>query len=88
MLKLLLFASLISLAACTDAIPQVTMLDQGSKGIPIMQKPTYVDTNLVGNKTLQASGGYTGQVMIHSGTALAQKTSAGGYKLEIRHLSF
>lgn len=85
-----IFIALLSLTliSCKDAIPQVSMLDQGSKGNPVVQSPVYADTNLAASTTVQSGDHYTARVLIHSGTALSQRTSADGYKLEVRHLSF
>jgi hypothetical protein len=84
------------LGACSDAVPQVSLLnapkDLGPGVTPTptpgLQNPVpstqFAETGITGAQVLKTAEGYTGQFKIHGGEALSTAETADHYKLNVR----
>lgn len=83
--------SFLTLAACTNAVPEVSQLETPSivpPPVPSIQNPYYADASTAGAQTVSSVDAYTAKVVVHGGTAGKTVSSSDGYTLEVRQLSF
>lgn len=88
-LKVLFCLMMISLCACSEAVPEVSFLHLPSQPAPpTPQDKSFVDTSTSsGTKTVITNDGYKSQIVIHSGNSLGTVKTSDNYSLEIRSLS-
>ncbi len=91
MTRVFFILSLLFLAACSNATPQITFLNPPTvTAPPVPQKQTlaFVEvTQAAGPQLVTAANAYSGKILVQSGTSVQAKTP-DNYTLEIRSLSY